>query len=153
MITLDISEGYSPQIDSDLIIRSAKTALRQQSAPINAELTIIITDDEQLQSLNLQFRDLDAPTDVLSFPADFMDPESDAPYLGDILISFPRAEQQAAAMGHTTSAELQLLTVHGILHLLGYDHAEAEEKAEMWAAQKEILRQLGLENLKITGDV
>ena len=103
-----------------------------------------------MQELNRQYRDIDTPTDVLSFPADFTDPESEAPYLGDILISYPRAEKQAAAGGHSTLAELQLLVVHGVLHLLGFDHAQVQEKAEMWAAQSEILHRLGLEDIKIT---
>ena len=147
MITLEISEDYRSLVDSQLIDEAAKVALRHQSASTDSEITIVITDDEQLRQLNQQFRDIDAPTDVLSFPADFTDPETEAPYLGDILISYPRAEQQAAAGGHSTKAELQLLVTHGVLHLLGYDHAESAEKTEMWAAQKEILHQLGLENL------
>ncbi len=149
MITLEISEGYRSQVDSHLITEAAKTTLRYQAASVDSEMTIVITDDEQLRRLNREFRDADTPTDVLSFPADFTDPESDAPYLGDILISYPRANQQAAAGGHSTIAELQLLVTHGVLHLLGHDHADPVEKTEMWAAQEEVLRQLGLENLDI----
>ena len=152
MITLEISEGYHSQVELQQIENAALTALNHQAAPDAADLTIVITDDDQLQQLNLQYRDMDAPTDVLSFPADFTDPENDTPYLGDILISFPRAAQQAEAGGHPVMAELQLLTVHGVLHLLGHDHAETAEKAAMWAAQTEILHQLDLKNLKITGD-
>lgn len=152
MITLEISEDYRSQVEAQLIETAVMAVLTNQDAPETTDLTVVITDDRQLQQLNYQFRDIDAPTDVLSFPADFTDPESDAPYLGDILISFPRAVQQAEIGGHSVVAELQLLTVHGVLHLLGYDHAEVEEKAEMWAAQTEILHQLGLENLQIVGD-
>jgi probable rRNA maturation factor len=150
MITLDIREEYLSLVDSRQIEAAAKTALEIQTANTEVDLTIVITGDEQLRELNRQYRDIDAPTDVLSFPADFTDPENETPYLGDILISYSRAEKQAAARGHTTLAELQLLVVHGFLHLLGFDHTQAQEKAEMWAAQSEILRQLGLENINIT---
>jgi probable rRNA maturation factor len=152
MITLEISEGYQSLVDSHPLEEAAKAALRQQSAPAEADLTIVITDDEQLQELNHQYRDINAPTDVLSFPADFTDPENELPYLGDILISYERAAAQAAAGGHAAIAELQLLVVHGVLHLLGHDHADPPEKAHMWAAQNEILRRLGLENIQIAGD-
>ncbi|HBX70329.1 MAG TPA: rRNA maturation RNase YbeY [Chloroflexi bacterium] len=152
MITLEIIEAYQTLVAPQPLEETAKTALQQQSAPEDADLTIVITDDEQLRQLNHAYRDIDASTDVLSFPADFTDPESDLPYLGDILISFERAEAQAAAAGHATIAELQLLVTHGVLHLLGHDHADPAEKARMWSAQSEILRQLGLENLPITGD-
>ena len=150
MITQEISDVFRSQIDSDLIDETARTTLSHQSLQHGLEMAIVITDDEQLQALNRQFLDIDAPTDVLSFPADFTDPDNESPYLGDILISFPRAVYQASAEGHAVMAEIQLLVVHGILHLLGYDHAEPSEKDEMWAAQNEIIHQLGLENLKIS---
>ena len=104
-----------------------------------------------MHALNLQFLDIDAPTDVLSFPANFTNPDTDIPYLGDVLISFPRAETQANSAGHNVMAEIQLLVVHGILHLLGHDHAEQSEKTIMWNAQKDIILQLGLGELKIPG--
>ena len=89
------------------------------------------------------------PTDVLSFPASETDPDTGASYIGDILISIPRAQAQADAAGHPLEAEVQLLVVHGVLHLLGYDHADAEEKALMWKAQAEILTGLGLGTIQI----
>jgi probable rRNA maturation factor len=78
-----------------------------------------------------------------------MDPETGARYIGDILISIPRAQAQADAAGHPLEAEVQLLVVHGVLHLIGHDHAEAEDKARMWKAQTEILKQLGLGQIQI----
>ena len=149
MINLEIAEGFRSAIDSSLIEDAALTTLRHQSAREDSEMTIVITYAEQLHSLNHQFLDIDTPTDVLSFPADFTDPENEAHYMGDILISFPRAESQAAFRGHDIMSELQLLIVHGVLHILGHDHAISSEKAAMWAAQREILHQLGLESLKI----
>lgn len=149
MIILEISEGYRSLIDSQIIRDAVEVALKHQATPADTEITIVVSDDEQLRLLNIEFRGIDAPTDVLSFPADFMNPETEAPYLGDIIISYPYAERQATAGGHTTNAELQLLVVHGFLHLLGHDHTETIEKQEMWTAQIEILGLLGLENLKI----
>ncbi|MBL0348565.1 rRNA maturation RNase YbeY [Candidatus Villigracilis affinis] len=77
------------------------------------------------------------------------DPETGAQYLGDIVISIPRAMLQAQAGGHPLEAEVQLLVVHGTLHLLGHDHAEVEEKARMWQAQAEVMSRLGLSYVKI----
>ena len=152
MIMLEIAEGYQLSVNLHSLEEAAKTALRQQAAPAETDLTIVITDDEQLRELNRQYRHIDAPTDVLSFPADFIDPDNELPYLGDILISYERAKTQASAAGHSAEAELQLLVVHGVLHLLWHDHADPEEKAQMWSDQSEILRQLGLENIHISGD-
>lgn len=150
MINLEIREGIQPPLPANLLEKAALATLQHQHAPENAELTIVLTDDEEMRSLNLAWMEIDAPTDVLSFPAEGeIDPESGAPYLGDILLSAPRAALQAAALGHSPEAEAQLLVIHGVLHLLGHDHAEAEEKARMWQAQSEILGRLGLENIKI----
>jgi len=115
----------------------------------NADITIVLTDDRQLHELNLDYLGVDAPTDVLSFPASEMDPETGTTYLGDIILSIPRAIAQAQAGGHPVEAEAQLLVVHGTLHLLGYDHATDEEKAVMWGEQAKVLEKLGLSRIKI----
>ena len=112
-------------------------------APVGADLSLVLTDDAQLRQLNRQYLGIDSPTDVLSFPAGETDPETDLIYLGDVLISYQRAQVQAAAGGHPVEDELQLLVVHGVLHLLGFDHAEETEKVKMWAEQSAILSQLG----------
>lgn len=131
----------------ELIERAARAALEHQSA--DGDLTIVLTDDARLHELNRDYLGVDAPTDVLSFPAGETDPETGAPYLGDIVVSIPRAKQQARAAGHVLEAEVQLLVVHAVLHLLGHDHAEAGEKARMWAVQAEVLERLGLAGIKI----
>lgn len=133
----------------DLLERAAKVALEHQSESLDSELSIILTDDARLHELNLNYLGVDAPTDVLSFPASETDPETGARYIGDILISTPRAQTQADAAGHSLEAEVQLLVVHGVLHLVGHDHAEAKEKARMWKAQAEILEGLGLGQIQI----
>ena len=146
MINIDNQQDF---LESALLERAARITLDLESAPIDADLTIVLTDDAQLHELNLEYLGVDAPTDVLSFPASESDPETGIPYLGDILISIPRAAQQAQAAGHSVEAEVQLLVVHGTLHLLGHDHAEAEEKNRMWNAQAEVMSRLGLSYVKI----
>jgi probable rRNA maturation factor len=133
----------------DLLERAANAALEHESISLDSELSIILTNDARLHELNLNYLGIDAPTDVLSFPASETDPETGARYIGDILISIPRAQTQAEAAGHSLESEVQLLVVHGVLHLLGYDHTEAEEKALMWKIQAEILERLGLGQIQI----
>lgn len=143
-INVDISAGFCSPQEAQRLHEAAEVTLRHESAPEQASLSIVISDNTEVQALNRQFRHVDAPTDVLAFPADFSDPESGHPYLGDVIISYPRAEIQASERGHAVEAELQLLAVHGILHLLGHDHAEPQQKKRMWAIQADILNELGL---------
>lgn len=132
-----------------LLERAARAALTHQKQSPDADLSIVLTDNARLQRLNRDYLGVDAPTDVLSFPASESDPETGLPYLGDILISIPRARAQAKAAGHALESEVQLLVVHGVLHLLGHDHAKPKEKAKMWKAQAEILAGLGLGGIQI----
>lgn len=149
MIFIEKIENLSPDIDEQLVENAALQALRHQDAPEGADLTIVLTDNAQLHDLNREYLHVDAPTDVLSFPSDQTDPETGSRYLGDILISIERAAAQAAGAGHALEAEVQLLVVHGVLHLLGHDHGDPEEKAVMWKAQSEILSGLGLGHIEI----
>lgn len=139
-----IKEEFAHGIDESLLIRTVQAVLTHEGKAEQTDLSIVIDDDDRLQELNSQFLGIDSPTDVLSFPSGEIDPESGEPYLGDIIISFPRAMAQATEAGHSPLAEVQLLLVHGVLHLLGYDHAENEEKEAMWEAQNTILEQLGV---------
>jgi probable rRNA maturation factor len=133
----------------DLLENAARLTLEHESESLAADLSIILTDDARLHELNLNYLGVDAPTDVLSFPASETDPDTGTRYLGDILISVPRAQAQAEAAGHPLESEVQLLVVHGVLHLLGHDHADAKEKSRMWKAQAETLESLGLGNIQI----
>ena len=146
MINIDNQQDF---LESALLERAARLTLDHESAPPDAEMTIVLTDDAQLHELNFEYLGVDAPTDVLSFPASESDPETGQTYVGDILISIPRAAQQAEAAGHPLEAEVQLLVVHGTLHLLGHDHAGADEKTRMWNAQGDVMSQLGLAHVKI----
>jgi probable rRNA maturation factor len=132
-----------------LLERAAQAALVHEAQPLDSELSIVLTNEARLHELNLNYLGIDAPTDVLSFPASETDPETGTRYIGDILISIPRAQAQANVAGHPLESEVQLLVVHGVLHLLGHDHAAANEKARMWKAQAEILATLGLGNIQI----
>lgn len=147
MIHVEINPSIRTSLATDILERAALAMLEHQSA--DGDLTVVLTDDAHLHELNLEYLGIDKPTDVLSFPASETDPETARRYLGDILISVPRAEEQARATGHALEAEAQLLVVHGTLHLLGYDHAAAEEKAHMWKAQAEVLERLGLAEIEI----
>ena len=144
VIEIQVDESLTQSVDPAPLEAAARAALSKQQASSGA-VTILIAGDEMLAALNQSYRGIPAPTDVLSFPAgDQPLLPGEPPYLGDIAISLPRASIQAAAAGHSPLEELQLLTVHGVLHLLGHDHAESAEKQVMWAAQAEILHSLGL---------
>jgi probable rRNA maturation factor len=147
VIHIQVNPSLQTDIEPQVLERAALTALAHQS--VEGDLAIVLTDDAQLRELNRDYLDVDALTDVLSFPASETDPETGRRYLGDILISLPRAEEQAHTAGHAPEAEVQLLVVHGTLHLLGHDHAEAEEKARMWKAQAEVLKRLGLSEIVV----
>ena len=147
MIHIETNPSLQTDLAPDVLERAAQAVLSYESA--DGDLTIVLTDDAQLHELNRKYLDIDTPTDVLSFPASETDPETARRYLGDVLISVPRAEAQAQAAGHALEAEVRLLVVHGTLHLLGYDHADADDKAHMWKAQAKVLEGLGLENIKI----
>ena len=148
MIQIRVAEdfGAKEKISSrllDVLEAAADQTLRQAGDQPKAEATVVLSGESHLQQLNQDYLGIDAPTDVLSFPSDEIDPETESFYLGDIIISFSRAEEQAEAGGHTVEAELQLLVVHGMLHLCGFDHVEPEEKAAMWEIQSEVLSSIG----------
>jgi probable rRNA maturation factor len=143
MINIEIDPEFTRLFTSSTLERAATLTLNQAAAP-DADLTIVLTGDNQIQALDRNFLGKDSPTDVLSFPASEIDPETGRLYLGDIIISVPRAETQSAARGHSLQDELSLLVVHGVLHLLGHDHTKLEEKVHMWAFQSEVLIRLGI---------
>ena len=149
MIEIRYNDETLPKLDEKILEQAALATLKQQDADDDIALTILLTDDVHIQELNRDYRGYDKPTDVLSFEAHERDLETGLMYLGDIVISLARAAAQAKQGGHPLLAETQLLVVHGVLHLLGHDHAEAEEKAVMWNDQAEILGRLGLSDIKI----
>ena len=140
-----VYEQYIEQVKTAVM-----TTLQQQTIAPPAATTVVLTDDATVRQLNRDYRATDAPTDVLSFPAGGSMPGMEALYLGDIIISVPFAAQQAAISGHPAIAELQLLAVHGTLHLLGHDHADQAEKERMWAAQTAVMTTLNLSHITPT---
>jgi probable rRNA maturation factor len=144
-VEVQIAPAFLEAAPADSIQTVAEAVLRHEGRP--GEVTVVLTDDEGIQALNRDFLGLDAPTDVLSFRAKedggpFVAAPEMGGYLGDVIVSYPRAVAQAEEHDHPVEQELNLLIVHGVLHLLGYDHADEEEKAVMWAQQEAILRGL-----------
>jgi probable rRNA maturation factor len=129
--------------------KAARAAFKSADAQGAGALTVLVTDDAQILKLNLVYLGVDAPTDVLAFGAadetnGFIPPPGETQYWGDIIISYPRAMEQATTYGHPLQEELSLLVVHGTLHLMGYDHEQADDKEKMWGAQHSALVQLGI---------
>lgn len=153
-IVIEVDDALTDAIDV-AAIRAAIVATLAAHAIVDAAVTVVLTTDEEVRALNAQYRGVDAPTDVLSFPA--RETQPGAPtlvlpvemaaelerYLGDLVIAYPYSARQAAHFGNSITAELQLLAVHGTLHLLGYDHQEADAEAVMWAQQERVLAQFG----------
>ncbi len=135
-------------VPAGVIEKAGAAVLSDQSK--DGEITVVLTGDAELRKLNREYLGINAATDVLSFPALEVNPENRSAYLGDVLISVPRAQAQARAGGHALESEVQLLVVHGVLHLLGFDHARPAQKRQMWSAQAKVLGRLGLAGIKIS---
>jgi probable rRNA maturation factor len=143
-VSIELNNESGVEVDEDTIQRLAAFALDAMHVHADAELAIVLVDEGAMEQLHVRWMDEPGPTDVLSFPMDELRPGTeDDPtppgLLGDIVLCPQVAEAQAVTAGHSTLDELLLLTCHGILHLLGFDHAEPEEKAEMFGIQGEIL--------------
>lgn len=143
MIHVEVSDAFQSIDFSQMFENSIQSVFELLDLPFEGDLSIVIGTDEELQKLNQQFANMDAPTDVLSFTSGEIDPETGRLYYGDIIISYPRAAVQAETAGHPVNAEIQLLVIHGMLHLLEYDHQSPEEKSIMWSIQEKILRKSG----------
>jgi len=146
-VNIQIEPTYEAEFNqaNQARLRTVVESTLQNCEIAKAELTVVVTSDDVIRELNQQYRQIDAPTDVLSFAADlsspaFVLPPDVDPYLGDVIISFPTAARQAQATGHTTLEEVLLLAIHGTLHLIGFDHMTPAEKRAMWQKQDTILR-------------
>ncbi len=159
------NEQQAFPVDEALLRRAVKTTLSLHGGVAQAQVGVTLVDDDAIQVLNQRFRGIDRPTDVLSFPMidygeDYeqgadpweedaalqleKDPLTGEVMLGDLVISMPTADRQARQFGHSPARELAYLTVHGMLHLLGYDHETDEDKALMRALEEKVLLALGL---------
>jgi probable rRNA maturation factor len=140
----------------ELLRKTALACLSQENIKVGCEVNILITDDSSIKDINRQFREIDNPTDVLSFPmADIIegkitdegedcDIDEGLLVIGDIVISMETTIKQSEQYGHSAQRELAFLTAHGMFHLLGYDHMESQEEAAMMAKQEAVLDKLGL---------
>lgn len=143
-MSIEINNETAEEVDEARVLRLAEFALDRMRIHPAAELAIVFVDEKAMEQLHIQWMDEPGPTDVLSFPMDELRPGTENEptpqgLLGDIVICPQVAQRQAVTAGHGTIDEILLLTTHGILHLLGFDHAEAEEEAEMFGIQKSIL--------------
>jgi probable rRNA maturation factor len=143
-VSIEINNESAIEVDEAALQRLAVYALDALHVHPDAELAIVLVDEGAMEQLHVQWMDEPGPTDVLSFPMDELRPGTeDAPtppgLLGDIVLCPQVAETQAVAAKHSTLDELILLTTHGLLHLLGFDHAEPEEEREMFGLQRELI--------------
>ena len=143
-MTIDISNESGFAVDETVLLRLTEHNLAELHVHPDADLAILLVDEGAMESLHVQWMDEPGPTDVLSFPMDELRPGTEdmpapAGLLGDIVLCPQVAETQARAAKHSTVDELILLTTHGLLHLLGFDHAEPEEKREMFGLQTELV--------------
>ncbi|WP_018923721.1 rRNA maturation RNase YbeY [Salsuginibacillus kocurii] len=152
MYTIDLHDETNTLEEqiTTLVADLLKHCCAYEKVPSGSELSVTFVSDESIQELNWTYREKDAPTDVLSFALnegeeEALNVDQDIPdLLGDIVISVPRAKQQAEEYGHSFERELGFLAVHGFLHLLGYDHETEAEEKEMFARQKDILEAYNL---------
>lgn len=143
-MSIEVNNESGMPADEESLVRMARFIMDRLYVHPQTELSIILADTEAMEKLHIEWMDEPGPTDVLSFPMDELRPgsadrPSPAGLLGDIVLCPQVAEEQARAAGHSTGEELLLLTTHGVLHLLGYDHAEPDEKEEMFSLQRELL--------------
>ena len=155
-ITINYSDmKFYDENDEKLIHTVLTTGAELQQVPEEAEISVLICDADTIHELNRDYRNVDAPTDVLSFALN--EGEEDIPEeeteLGDIVINLDRAIQQAKEFGHSTEREVAYLSVHGFLHILGYDHYDPEEKKAMRKAEEDILSACGITRMMTEGEI
>jgi probable rRNA maturation factor len=156
-INVLIEEDLEVDIDTEWMQRIIERPLMEEDVPPNIEISLVITGQERIQELNREYRGLDKPTDVLSFsmaeqkeeeveedeePTSFIGPPDGVLHLGEVIISYPQAAIQAKERGHSVKKEMAVLIIHGVLHILGYDHEKSEMAPAMEAREKEILQGL-----------
>lgn len=165
-MTIEIENEYEkPEVLAfdweELLRKVVMGAMDYEPCPYEAELSILLTGNEEIHRINREYRQIDRPTDVLSFPMieypepgnfdhcededqDCFNPETGELVLGDIVISVDKVLEQAEAYGHSVMRELAFLTAHSMFHLFGYDHMEEDERAVMEERQRDLLEQLGI---------
>jgi probable rRNA maturation factor len=137
MIEIQKETSTSNEIDQELLKNAISTTLRSQKIS-DVDITLRLTDDQEMRKLNQIYRGVNQTTDVLAFNQGHVDPESHRQYLGDLIISVEKALQQAPENDHSLTEECAFLAIHGTLHLLGFDHDKLDQKKEMWRVQQDI---------------
>jgi probable rRNA maturation factor len=145
-MTIEVSNESGVDVSETELVSVARFVIARMDVNPAAELSMLLLDTAAMADLHMRWMDLPGPTDVMSFPMDELEPggRPDAPepsMLGDIVLCPEFASKQAETAGHSLGQELALLTVHGVLHLLGYDHAEPDEEKEMFALQRQLLEE------------
>lgn len=162
-MTIDIDYETDIRLElpyREIIEKVVAAALDYEKCPYETCVNVVLTDNESIHQVNLETRQIDRPTDVLSFPMndyeapgdfsgleedpDSFDPDSGELLLGDIMISVEKVQEQALAYGHSETRELAFLVAHSMLHLMGYDHMKEEERLDMERRQREILESIGI---------
>jgi probable rRNA maturation factor len=146
-IEIFVEEEFHGLVDEGWVRRIAQQVLKAEGVAPPYEVSLVFTDSETVQRLNRDYRGVDEPTDVLAFymlpqkgaDSSFALPPDGVTRLGEVIISYPQAVAQAREQGHSPEKELALLVIHGILHLLGYDHEEPEEESKMRERERELL--------------
>ncbi|MSQ11173.1 MAG: rRNA maturation RNase YbeY [Dehalococcoidia bacterium] len=157
VVAVSVLPPYHRKASAPLMRRAAQAAIAVGSRGQGpARVSVAVTDDETIRSLNAQYRGLDEVTDVLSFgwqeaAHGFPPTPKRQDSLGEVIIAYPRAARQAEERGHTARNELALLVVHGVLHLQGYDHEKADEQARMRTLEAKALRQMGIHRTLLGG--
>lgn len=142
-------EEYSGRIDPKWLRSVVAAVLEAEKVVPPVEVSLLVIGDDEVRRLNRDYRGKDRTTDVLSFGMTggsgdgFIAPPDGVRHLGEVVISYPQAERQAFSAGHSIRAEVALLLVHGVLHLLGYDHENTADRRRMWRRQKAVLAKLG----------
>jgi len=149
-IEISIDEEFQGLVAEDWVEKITRYVLKNEGVAPLYEVSLVFTDSEKVRQLNRDYRDVDEVTDVLAFymvslgesDDSFVLPPDGITRLGEVIISYPQAEKQAKEQGHSTERELALLIIHGILHLLGYDHEEPEDEGEMRPRERELLERI-----------
>lgn len=149
-LNLQIKKGFGRYLDKRWLKSVVQEAVNALAFVSPVELSLVITDAVKTRRLNREYRGKNKPTDVLAFSMmdgkdeekSFVNPPDGVLHLGEVVISYPQAAQQAAELGHSTEEEVALLIIHGVLHLVGYDHEQANEEEKMRAKEKEIMARI-----------
>lgn len=148
-LDIQVDKPFRGQVQEEWVRQTAETVLASEEISYPVQLSILVTDDETVRQLNHTYRELDETTDVLAFAFQeengefsFPGPSDGVSQLGEVITSCPQAAGQAEEQRHSLEEEIAVLTIHGVLHLLGYDHEEPEEESEMRRKEAEVLAQV-----------